>query len=891
MIETLWGTSFTSTGITVTLGANATDLAFNSVYATCNPNAIGNYTWSVMQDTTVTVDADLDDVVLEIRFYGAGSGSTFDIEVYDGTSWTVVATYNATTLPPATATIVAWNVKTILNTVAKINNAQVRVNWTVKKNNDNLYLDEARLIVTSKEKITPITSVTITENVNILIPINYVNRFETIAIAENINEYLNVLYLQAVEPFSVLITEHIDVIDLVVELGVVMDAIYVNGDNAWASLDRLNIVVATSVSINDVAVAGQDKVIDQYESIAVGEYVYASLTTLHIDVAQNISTTENIEPSIDSLNIDVYQQFLITEVAYLVDLVVEVGVLPDDVNIEEWIKGHLDNLFFDVVDSVAVEEVNGQIIDSLFLSVDDSVSAEEQITPLIPISFISVEESVLTEDVGEVLIPELPIGVIEDYITVSETAGQGVDPLLLFAVDEEYIFINETAQILDLIIELGWVVEYNYVIEAIDVNLDRLNIDTSETLTVAELNNVLIGNYFIDVYDEAITEEAVEVSLDELFIARHEIIYAIEWWDEVLTELFFEATDDIGVAEWAGVTDIIIDVGIVDYVNAIESVNVWFPEYAVVAIESVSVNEDLQSFIDNLFIDASDSLTVEEDFESYLGEGFIKISTLVAVSEAIEVRVDPLRILSVSNISVIDWAIMTDIIVEMAGYDSVTIDEAIDVVLDSLNIETTDSISIEEDATVFDIIIELDTPTEDIAVTEDWSISIYSLEINIVVSDSVTADDVMISEQGVSVGEDVGVTGALIDNIKVVENANVLMPLYLIEVFENIAVEEWYDVLDLIVEIPLLWEDLSVEAILLGIEAVVEINVFENLTLEEWNQAGMAIYVSVIELIDVEEWSIVLQQAWDLYPRIFDVVPRRRIWKRYKVGYKIGGER
>ena len=169
MIELLYGTSASTTGPAVTNIANMIDGAFNDVVADINWNNTGFVTWDTISNSTTT-DALLDAVVLEVRFYNDAiiAVPVLNLEIFDGTDWTILATYNTGNPPPTTLTTVPFTVSGILDTVAKINACQVRFNCTAKKNGNNAYVDEARLIVTSK---------------------NQVNVFDTIAIAEVANTF------------------------------------------------------------------------------------------------------------------------------------------------------------------------------------------------------------------------------------------------------------------------------------------------------------------------------------------------------------------------------------------------------------------------------------------------------------------------------------------------------------------------------------------------------------------------------------------------------------------------------------------------------------------------------------------------------------------------------
>jgi hypothetical protein len=155
--EYLYGTAQNATDdrgnpLTINNAANSIDAAFNDAVANAQAkwfDVDASWTFTAIQDTSTSPSS----VNAEFRFYQSGwSNDSFDVEVYDGTTWTTVDTFSPSNAPPSTLTTKTYDVSTTLDTTAKINAAQMRFVGKGTKSggadNFTMYVDEVRLAVT-----------------------------------------------------------------------------------------------------------------------------------------------------------------------------------------------------------------------------------------------------------------------------------------------------------------------------------------------------------------------------------------------------------------------------------------------------------------------------------------------------------------------------------------------------------------------------------------------------------------------------------------------------------------------------------------------------------------------------------------------------------------------
>jgi len=160
--------------------------------------------------------------------------------------------------------------------------------------------------------------------------------------------------------------------------------------------------------------------------------------------------------------------------------------------------------------------------------------------------------------------------------------------------------------------------------------------------------------------------------------------------------------------------------------------------------------------------------------------------------------------------------------------------------------------------------------------------TVFDPVIELFVAEDLSVSEVVITPFGVIVGEDTFVNGALFDNILTAEAVDVILPYLLVSVYEEIMIEEWATVFDITIELGPVVEDISVEDIFSTPYIPSDIFVWDEITYTEYSIAGYPLELIVTDDIIIVEYELVLQQAYDLYPRIYEVCPRPRIFIRNK---------
>jgi len=130
-LESLYsGSNAQSGGLTITNSANAngpTTGNFASATAADNKWAQDSRYWYFVMDDSSLGTETINSVTLYLKHYQGGHvDDNYNIDVYDGTTWNTVQSYDGVS-PPTTDTTNNWDVSAILNTLTKINAAQVRI--------------------------------------------------------------------------------------------------------------------------------------------------------------------------------------------------------------------------------------------------------------------------------------------------------------------------------------------------------------------------------------------------------------------------------------------------------------------------------------------------------------------------------------------------------------------------------------------------------------------------------------------------------------------------------------------------------------------------------------------------------------------------------------------
>ena len=396
---------------------------------------------------------------------------------------------------------------------------------------------------------------------------------DSVAVVENIGLALDVLYVSRIQ--NILLTESASVLDLVVEVGVVDEAIFIeedadvflndlNIDDDDAS-DDVSVVEAASVTISLMFV-------DVFEVVGVSENLTMFLSAMFIVAGDDVAVAESRNVVLGALNISVLEAFLLTEVASIVDLVVEVGVLVDVVVVGESILVSLNRL------NVLAEE---------FIVTHENVSSWPDTW------YISgLFEFVFLQEVVQILDLTVDVYGIFEFSAVTENVKVSLDVLNFSVVQPMMILVTEHADIVDLIIEVGVVAEYNFVNEFVEVFFDVLNWQKFEAVTIiSELIFLYMG---IGVVAADMIEVAEVVTLRSVSAFSVYDGVAVEEVAMIGSGILFMAVDEsVAISEYANIHDIIVELEVAESIGVVENIDMLIPECFVMVEEDIWVIEGL----------------------------------------------------------------------------------------------------------------------------------------------------------------------------------------------------------------------------------------------------------------------------------------------------------
>ncbi|MFC1709499.1 hypothetical protein ACFL2J_05565 [Candidatus Omnitrophota bacterium] len=671
---------------------------------------------------------------------------------------------------------------------------------------------------------------------------------DSIDVAEDFYNFLDVLNFEVEEPEVFLITESISVVDLVVEVGVVVEYNFLEESNSLY-LDVLNIEVFDSSDVTEV-VSIIDLVIELgivEDSPNVVENIDLFITELNVSVDDEISHSENLDLFLDVLNFEVVEPLvmLITEVAYILDLIIEVGVVAEYNFVNEF-------------NDVSLEVLNVSVYDDL-----------------------SIVEVVQVFDVV------IELGVVYDEISIADYLDTYVDNL--FVGVEEVLSVAESVALFDIVIELGIVYEDVSILEDVSLQTGVGGINVFEEISIAEwatVFDIVIELFAFDgvsIADVMITETGVHIG-DDVTVsggARYDNVSVIEDAYVSLPILLIDQYDEVVVTEYANIFDIIIELGIVyEEVSVIEQVYMHDIIVELYAYDDVSVVEDFQLYLDELFVSVDDTLAVVE--QVYIHDIIVELFAYdeVTVTDVIGLYIDNLFISEYEDISVIEWANVWDIIVELYAEDNVSVSEYEEVILPLLLIEESEAITVSEFFSNYLDVLNFN-------VLEPF---------HFLITEHVDVLDLMIE------------IGVVTEIINVNDYSSQYFDTLYLEVFDSASVSDsFYNYLDVLnvsqVESLTLVEDVQVFDIVIELGIVVEnilanefalfdlltnITVSDALLVAEGLDVRLKVNVDVYDVVsavDLIEW-IFLVKAGVGYPRVFEVVPRHRVFTRDKSVYE-----
>ena len=293
--------------------------------------------------------------------------------------------------------------------------------------------------------------------------------------------------------------------------------------------------------------------------------------------------------------------------------------------------------------------------------------------------------------------------------------------------------------------------------------------------------------------------------------------------------------------------------------------------------EAVSITEDVSLSLEHS-INVYDSFSITEDLEINLTELFVDVYEEISIIEDVDLF-DELDIVTVySEISIVENITMHDIVIELGiVYEEINISEDVDL-FDEFDIATVyDSILIIENVNVFDIVIELEV-YEEINILED--INLFD------------EFDILIVYDSVSIIENISVNDIIIELGIVYEEINIVENIYLtfitldvnVAVYNVVAITE-----NITLEVSSTYSLSAIENLSVSEDVSFEVekclNIYDSISITE-NFSGVLISLPIPLVIDdsvtitVDVDAIVVSD--ELFPRIFTVIPRKRIYTVYK---------
>jgi hypothetical protein len=605
---------------------------------------------------------------------------------------------------------------------------------------------------------------------------------DTLLLSEETIQYLDVLNFNVTEEEYIVINEHVDVIDLVVEVGIVVEYNYLIEDFN-ASLDVLSVEVFDEVStIEDIKILLPLLLIVRADNILVEEARYVGKDLAYIEVYDEyVTVNESIEIFYPILNIEVSQNIAVEEWRYVLDETIELGIVMEILIGEELLSLVLDVLnlpdsieslfvddttvelflpvlvIYDTPENILVQEVAELLPDVLYTSVSEEVFINEHIDVIdLVVELGIVAETISVEDFREVSLDALFIQGNVDTITLEENLTLYLD-ILFFAVSDVLTVEEDFVIYLDVLN----IVEQETLTISEDVALELpINAQVVDVIAISE--DVIVGISISILQSEDINiEEAVSCYL-EIYLAVGEDILAQETVEISLSALHLFATEPFYtlITEHVDVVDLVVEVGVV--------------------MEAIEVFYSVSAYLDILFSAVSDDLAVEENLALYLNVLNVSEGDGVIVGEDFSLYLNVLNIILQENLSV-EENVALYLSVGVFGADTVSIEE-LSIIELPISVDVLDDIAIIPEDVSLELVFEIKF-AEILSVNE--SISILLPELNfkllrtILVTEHVDIVDLMVE------------VGVVAEDIYVVDVASVIVPQLLINVNEIIAVNEY----------------------------------------------------------------------------------------------------
>jgi len=358
------------------------------------------------------------------------------------------------------------------------------------------------------------------------------------------------------------------------------------------------------------------------------------------------------------------------------------------------------------------------------ISKSDTATLTESVTINIdPKLVVETETATLTESVT--VRQENYVINKSDSISVTDT-----DTVTLGALPDYTISVSDSTTITDT----DNVIQGNY------------TVNKSESATVTDTPTVSQGNYIISKSETATLTESRTVLIPELPISKSDTATVTDTPTVLIAERTVNVSDSTTVTDVDTVTITAIDdlaATVSDTSTLTENLTILIPELLINKSDSVAVTESVSIYQTNYNINKSETVTGTESTTLLIPELFVNETENVSTTENAIVNTGNQAFYNVitsesATVSEQVTAVMSDGLQSVS--DNVTLTESVAVSVQATttpNIAKSESISVGESVTVEPPLLVIGE-SESVNVYDTPTVSLPTLETNIVVSDSIS---------------------------------------------------------------------------------------------------------------------------------------------------------
>jgi hypothetical protein len=687
----------------------------------------------------------------------------------------------------------------------------------------NLSIDDSILLVENESaaldelNATNYEILSISEDVNLSLSVLYAEVYDLLAISGDVNLSLSVLYAEVYDLLAIV-------------------------ENVSLSLDLFNIAVNDSAVISEV--------VTNYITSSYAVFLFKDKDNLPIEETEQIILTwigkSSVAPGISPVTMQGYN-YSTQEWDNLTSN--NVAGANVDFTLSATISSSPENYIspdgwtaIRIFQSVGVLSTNywtAEFTSAVVnLSVYENISVDENALAYLIELFISAFEVPIVLEVPIIVLTSLNASIYDDIVTL-EQPNCSLTELNLSVIDLSNI-IEYISTILDVLYPS--VYDLIQLTEIFNHQLDSYNIAAIELISIQEniLNNLTILN--LSEYQGLVVDENISTNLDVLNFIKFDSITLTEEKSIGLDSLNGLFIDSISLDEVLSFEFDSYNLEALDNISCVEVVNI-IPEI------NISTEDDLEILEWILFggigfneIDVYENNPINEFISIGLDELFLNLYEEISCEENLSIGLDALNILNVTTIVILENAEFY-LPSSFDVYDAINFSEYLEFSFTSFNIGVYDSSAIEEYLLpllsvfvqdVFDEILtsEYFTTLMGMAMLGIDSVSIYE-EIDLFDIFGIISNDLITVIENVD-------AGSFIEKI----------------IIENIAIEEYN-----------------------GISPTIDLFPSESISFLDI----LSVYLPI--LISVNSDMIVLEEAetellfWELFPRLFLVSPRKRIWE------------